>query len=151
MSILVCYDGSGSATEALEVVAATLASNEVTLLHVWNPPVAVLADAFSDPGIVIQPGIDELERLGLERASEIAAAGEDAARGLGLSVTTEVRRNETTVWQTILDAAAAHESRLIVIGTRGRTAVQTALLGSVSNAVVHHSTIPVLVVPTPGA
>ena len=113
MSLLLCYDGSPSAKHAITVAHATLGHKPLTLLHVFNPPEEVLADAF---GFVVEP---------------------------------RVERSQTAVWQTILDVAAQTDAELIVIGTHGATAVQSALLGSSSNAVVHHSERPVLVVPTP--
>jgi hypothetical protein len=113
MSLLLCYDGSPSAKHAITVAHATLGHKPLTLLHVFNPPEEVLADAF---GFVVEP---------------------------------RVERSQTAVWQTILDVAAQTDAELIVIGTHGATAVQSALLGSISNAVVHHSERPVLVVPTP--
>ncbi len=50
MSILICYDGSPSAKRAVSVASATLPHGHATLLHVWEPPAAFLADAFGDPG-----------------------------------------------------------------------------------------------------
>jgi nucleotide-binding universal stress UspA family protein len=149
MSILLCYDGSPSAKHALSVAHATLGSGPVTLLHVWNPPAAVLADAFSLKTISNEPSTAELERLALERARAISDEGQELARQLGFAVEARLERNEGAMWQTILNVAAETDSELIVIGTRGTTAVQSALLGSVSNAVVHNSRRPVLVVPTP--
>ncbi len=58
-----------------------------------------------------------------------------------------MERSDGAVWRTILDVASDVDAELIVIGTRGATAVQSGLLGSVSNAIVHHSDRPVLVVP----
>lgn len=49
----------------------------------------------------------------------------------------------------ILDEAKRRETDLIVIGTHGRTALATALLGSVSRSVLHGATCPVVVVPGP--
>jgi nucleotide-binding universal stress UspA family protein len=58
-----------------------------------------------------------------------------------------VERSDTATWRTILDVADRVHADCIVIGTHGVTPVQSELLGSVSNAVVHHSRRPVLVVP----
>lgn len=148
MSVLICYDGSPSAKEAICVAEATLSKDSIVLLHVWNPP-AFLADAFSDPGIAADTPVADLEQLALERARTIAAEGRALARTRGLEVDVRLERNDSSVWSTILDVAGDTGAELIVIGTRGRTAVQSALLGSVSGAVVHHAERPVLVVPAP--
>jgi len=42
----------------------------------------------------------------------------------------------------------ANDANLLVVGTRGRGAIQTGLLGSVSNHVVNHANVPVVVVPS---
>ena len=44
--------------------------------------------------------------------------------------------------------AWASSARLLVVGSRGRHALVGTLLGSVSQAVLHHATCPVAVVPT---
>ncbi len=57
MPVLICYDGSPSAKRAITVAQATLGTDDVILLHIWESPVAVLADAFSDSGIAPGPPI----------------------------------------------------------------------------------------------
>jgi nucleotide-binding universal stress UspA family protein len=146
MSILICYDGSPSAKHAVTVAHATLGHEAATLLHVWNPP-AVVGDSFGLSSPPSGPSIVELERFAVERGQVIAEEGEQLARRLGLAVEARLVRSETAVWSTILEVAAETDAELVVIGTRGATAVQSHLLGSVSNAVVHHSERPVLVVP----
>jgi nucleotide-binding universal stress UspA family protein len=147
MPTLICYDGSESSKHALSVAQATLGHKPAILVHVWNPPDEYLADAFGTGGGSSGPSIVELERLARGRAQAIAHEGEEIARELGLQVETRVERNKTSVWRTILDLAAETDAELILVGTHGSTVVQTALLGSVSNALLHHSERPVLVVP----
>jgi nucleotide-binding universal stress UspA family protein len=151
MTTLISYDGSPSADHAVDVAAATLGSKQTVLLHVWTPPVAYLADSFSDPGAVPGPNLDELEGFVRERAEAVAAQGHERALGHGLEVELRLEPAVTSVWRAILDVASETGADLIVVGTRGRTAVQSALLGSVSSALVHHSELPVLVVPLPRA
>ena len=107
----------------------------------------MLADSFSDSGVAPGPPIDELNRRAGERARAIAQEGAEFARSKGLKVELRLERDKASAWRTILDVAEELDADLIVVGTRGRTAVQSGLLGSVSGAVVHHSTRPVLVVP----
>jgi nucleotide-binding universal stress UspA family protein len=144
--ILLCYDGSPSAKQAILVAHTTIGGNLATLLHVWSPPEAFLADAPFGQAPV-EPSIVDLERRALERAQAIAREGHARAQGLELAAESRIERSGGAVWRTILDVADELNAELIVIGTHGRTAVQSNLLGSVSNAVVHHSQRPVLVVP----
>ena len=47
----------------------------------------------------------------------------------------------------MLGGADEQDARAVVLGSRGRSGVRAALLGSVSYGVVHHSSRPLLVVP----
>jgi len=147
VSVLICYDGSESARHALEVANATLGHEPATVLHIWNPPVDVLPDAFGAEEADDGPATASLEHDALARAQEIAHEGQELARERGLNVEARVERNRGSVWETILDVAREVDAELIVVGTHGTTAVQPALLGSVSSAFIHHSDRPVLVVP----
>jgi nucleotide-binding universal stress UspA family protein len=151
MSTLICYDGSPSAQRALTVAASALDGAPAVLLHVWNPPRRVLADSFGVSEDHAALNTLKLEKVVEERAAEVIADGEALAGRLGLSVTPRQEVNRSSVWQTILDVANDVDATLIVTGTHGTTAVQSALLGSVSNALVHHARRPVLVVPTPAS
>ena len=50
--------------------------------------------------------------------------------------------------ETILEEASDLEVDMIVVGTHGRGAMYQLLMGSVSEAVLHKSRFPVLVIPT---
>jgi nucleotide-binding universal stress UspA family protein len=144
--ILLCYDGSPSSDHAIAVAKATFGSRPATLLHVWNPPFPA-ADSF---GIAAAPGglsLADLDQFALERAQTIAQQGYELAHRPDSTMEVRVERSGPSLWRTVLDVADELDADLIVVGTRGATAVQSALLGSVSNAIVHHSVRPVLVVP----
>lgn len=49
--------------------------------------------------------------------------------------------------QVIIHEAQARHASFIVVGSHGRTGLKRMVLGSVADAVVHHSHVPVLVVP----
>jgi nucleotide-binding universal stress UspA family protein len=147
MSILICYDGSPSAAHAVSVAHQTLDCKDAVLLHVWNPPAEFLADAFSTKDDGSGPSYASLEALSLRRAQEVTDEGRRLAAQHGLDVSVRQEPNNSNVWQTILDVAGQVDADLIVVGTHGATAVEHALLGSVSNALLHHSERPVLVVP----
>ncbi len=148
--LLLCYDGSASSKHAISVAQGTLAHVPATLLHVWNPPPEFLAAApFGDTSGSSGPSTIDLERVSLARAQEIIREGYELALSHGLKLETRTERADASVWQTILNVAEETDAQLIIIGTHGPTAVQSLLLGSVSNAVIHHSKRPVLVVPSP--
>lgn len=147
--ILFCYDGSESAKRALEVAPQTLREDGITLLYVWNPPDETLLSSSSATGITTGPipsGTTQQAAV-IQHAQDLVDDGETLAAELGLDVSVREARNDSTIWQTILDVADELDAQLIVAGTRGTTAVQENMLGSVSSGLVHHARRPVLIVP----
>jgi nucleotide-binding universal stress UspA family protein len=52
-----------------------------------------------------------------------------------------------SIWSTILEAAEEASAEIVVVGARGHSKMRSLLLGSVSNGIVQHSALPVLVLP----
>ena len=73
-----------------------------------------------------------------------------APRELGRAATTPSRRvaqSDQSVAKTIDEVAEEIDAGLIVCGQRGRGALGSALLGSVSHALAAHTKRPVLIAP----
>jgi K+-sensing histidine kinase KdpD len=87
------------------------------------------------------------------QACEVRRAAErTAAHGASLAEEAGFRAQSIAVeaaptWQGIVRAAQEHEASLIVMGPHRRSGLLGRLQGSVANAVVAHSDIPVMVVP----
>jgi len=79
----------------------------------------------------------------------LADEGAAAAKAAGLDATAAAVLCRGQVWATIIETADEREAEVIVLGSRGRSPAASALLGSVANAVVHHSTRPVVAIPAP--
>ena len=147
--VLLCYDGSDDAAHAIACAASMFGSRPAVVLSVWEP-VAVWhaydpATALSAPVSKLASralGLDEIAReLGEERAD----TGTEIARDAGFAA--EGRAVGGKPWRAICDVADSIGADAIVVGARGLSRVQSALLGSVSAAVVQHARRPVLVVP----
>jgi nucleotide-binding universal stress UspA family protein len=101
------------------------------------------------PQAVIEKATTELDSAAKVTAEGTAQAGADRARAAGLNARPEVIRAEVGVAQAILRAAEEPAVISVVVGSRGLSGFRSALLGSVSNAVVQHSAKPVVVVHDP--
>jgi nucleotide-binding universal stress UspA family protein len=141
--ILICYDGSADAKEAIARGAPLLRGQRATVLTVWTP--------FDSAALGLSGGVedmrdsDEASRLHAEHQAEEGArlaieAGFDAKRR------TVERR--TTVADAILGEADTLDAIGILMGSRGLTGVKSLLLGSVSHAVIQHADRTVIVVPS---
>jgi nucleotide-binding universal stress UspA family protein len=132
--ILVARDGSENAKRALAEAIDVARSQDASLTLLT---VATLQPVW--PGLV--PPISETDLL--NGAKEILASGAALVpEGIRVSERTTTGHPGTE----ILRRAAAADHDLIVIGSRGRGAVRSAVLGSVSHFVLNHGTVPMLIV-----
>jgi nucleotide-binding universal stress UspA family protein len=92
--------------------------------------------------------LPEIEQQLERQARETAEQGAAIARDLGFEVETHTP-SDSPLWRGIVALADEVDAGAIVVGARGLSAVKSALIGSTSNGVVHHTTRPVLVVHAP--
>jgi nucleotide-binding universal stress UspA family protein len=86
------------------------------------------------------------DRMDQRRAQRELEAQALVVRGRRAGVPTSFLVWEGDPGPAIVDAAAAEQADLVVIGTRGRNRIERAVLGSVSDHVVRHAQCPVLIV-----
>jgi nucleotide-binding universal stress UspA family protein len=146
--ILICFDGSSPAIHAIEVARSITGERPALVLHVWDTPANLVGpDPFGATGSFSGSQLVELEAVSLERAKRTTDYGVELARNAGFAAEGRLERSGASVWRAVLDVAEELDAELIVLGSRGHSLVESALLGSVSNALVHHARRPVLVVP----
>jgi nucleotide-binding universal stress UspA family protein len=135
--ILIATDGSPSAQEAVEVglELAKEQGADVTFVHV-APPEEIRGGRGGAHALTQREEIDDSE-------TALKDAGA-AAEAVGVSYALERFAGETV--ETIVALADSKNADMIVLGNRGRHAVTAALLGSVSQGVLHEAKRPVLVV-----
>jgi nucleotide-binding universal stress UspA family protein len=144
--IVIAYDGSENARHAIAVAARELGRRRAEVVHAWEP----LANATSRLAIYGGPfGASSSEEVKLEaaRARQITDQGAEVARQAGFDVTAITIRSDGPVADGLVDYVNEDEPRLVVMGTRGLSAVRSAILGSVSHHVTQHVHSPVLTVP----
>ncbi len=147
--VLLGYDGSDSASRAIEAAASLLGGGPAVVLTVWEPTAAFTG---YDPLAGVSEGMGraaglerEMDDIGAQVAQRTAEQGAEAAREHGFDATAQTA--EGKVWRAIVDVADEIDARAIAVGTRGHPGLQSLMIGSVANGVVHHSDRPVLVIP----
>lgn len=137
--VLVPLDGSPQAWAAYEYALDEHPDASVTLLSVINP---------MDAGYSAETALPSAAEEWYESAKDAAekrfdeAAQLAADRGVPIETVLEVGRPSAT----IVEYAAEHDLDVIVMGSHGRKGVSRILLGSVAEAVVRRSPVPVTVV-----
>ena len=140
--IMVAVDGSESSNKVYDVAAqlAKLSNGKLIIVHVVMPPLPVgslfYTDAYS---------IDKL-RLDLEEAGNrlLESYSEKSINEYKIAVETILAQGYPP--DAIIREANAKGADLIVIGSKGFSGAKHLFIGSVPNSVLHHSTVPVLLV-----
>ena len=136
-NILVAIDGSPDADQAL-AQAVDLAESEHTRLTVMTALPRIT-------GSCLVPGapVDELIAGAHAQAEAVLRDARDQIPD-DLPVTTML--TEQPIRTALIRHITDGHHDLVVMGSRGRGAVRSTLLGSVSHYVLHHSPVPVLIV-----
>jgi nucleotide-binding universal stress UspA family protein len=138
--VVFAYDGSELAQHAIDEAGRLLeAGGEALVVTVWQP---------FDVGFLpaVGPQFDAAQIADVRAAAaRTAAAGAALAEAAGFRVqSAEIEKSPT--WKGIAEVADAHDARLIVLGSHGRSGLTSALVGSVAGAVAAHSRRSVLIV-----
>jgi nucleotide-binding universal stress UspA family protein len=146
--ILIAYDGSDGSKAAIEAAGRLFPGRRAVVVSVWHSAAAAApASLIAIPAAVASRAYEELDSESERQAAARADEGATAANDAGLDAGGGAVLCAGQVWATIVDAAKVEDAQAIVVGSRGLSAVKSVLLGSVANGVVHHSPLPVVVVP----
>ena len=143
--VLFCYDGSDGSKTALTAAAELIKPADAVVLVVWTPAAVQLARAGSF--IVAVPNEGEIDDHEAATALLLAEEGAASARSRGYNATARIAQADQSVVKTIDEIAREIDAGLVVCGQRGRGAIGSALLGSVSHALAAHTKRPVLIAP----
>jgi len=152
MKILIAYDGSRSADEAVDEVVRRPwpASTQVRLVTVLEATTPMPAEVGAELYGPILEKIRESQREAMQQALHRAAA--KFASHPELHVDTQMR--DGSVHRGLLEAIKEYGADLVVAGSHGANALERFVLGSVSHALVTHAPCSIEIVkrhPTEGA
>ena len=139
--ILIPTDGSDLSRKAVlyGVQLAKEAGARVTSLTVIEPYHMATMDA-----VLVSVNEDQYEAEARNIADKALEQVRMAAESAGV-VCEAIREVHDQPYRAIIDAAHAKDCDLIVMASHGRRGISALLLGSETNKVLTHSTVPVLV------
>ena len=141
--ILVPTDGSALSKKAVKgaVALAAKLGAEVVMLNV----VPRYPTSYFEGGITIEPReVARTEKAWAEQGQAIADAAEQLAHGAGIKARAITVRSDL-VAEAVMAAARKHKCDLVVMASHGRRGIKRLLLGSETQHVLTHGSIPVLV------
>lgn len=145
--ILIAYDDSDDAKAAVQRAAELFPGQRVTVLSVWQRFIDTMARVGGGLGVVID--MDEIDRANEQAAQTLAQGGVELANAAGLQAQARTAVVESSVAEAILHQATLVNASAVVCGSRGHTGLRSLMLGSVSQSLLHHADLPVVVVPSP--
>lgn len=137
--ILIATDGSEAANEAadfgIEMIGCSGAKIYAVYVIDTSPYRSIPLDE-----IWSKETLDEFERAGYEATSYIEKIGKDA----GAEVESRVLKGHPA--EKILNFAEDNNIDMIIVGSLGKSRYERVLVGSVSEKIIRHAKVPVLVV-----
>jgi len=154
--VIIAYDGSAAAGEAITKAAMLMHSCRFLVVTVWEEGLAyaAMAPTMQPNAWANTPAVDPGVALDLDRsehayAERVSRDGADLARSLGLDAEPLPLPAAGGVSSTILDVAREQHASAIIVGSRGLSGLRARLEGSTSKGVLKHASCPVIVVHEP--
>ena len=147
-TLVLGYDGSDCSKTALARtidLAGAIPDATVVVVYAFEFSIGYVPIGMTDSPLMMSAEFDDHAQLVRdygegqvsEAAEKLTAAGVKAEK-----VVTEGRPVEV-----LLETAKAHGAAVIVVGSHGHGAVSAAFVGSTALKLLHHSKLPLLVVP----
>ncbi|OYP19870.1 universal stress protein [Streptomyces sp. FBKL.4005] len=140
--VLLAVDGSPAGERAVEFAFAEAALRGAPLvaLHVWNTWSGRAYEGPGDPLTAVVADADQLREAEQELLDRTVTGWQESYPEVGV----ERRLVRSRIRNALIDAS--REAQLVVAGARGSGGFTGLLLGSVSQALLHHAHCPVTVV-----
>jgi nucleotide-binding universal stress UspA family protein len=145
--VLFCFDGSDGSRFTMRAAAVVIHRPvDAVVLTVWETVAArlALAGAFAAGSTTGGADLDAEEE---SYARSVAEEGALHAGEHGYKATPMVKESFEGIPTAILETADDLSARLIVCGQRGRGALRSTLLGSVSHTLASHTRRSILIAP----
>ena len=148
LTIVLGYDGSDCATKALghaAAVARAAGGAHVIVVHAYEFSIGYVPAGMTDSPLMMTAEYGDHIELLRQHGDDLVAAAAQELEAAGAQVE-QVVANDSPV-EALLEAARTHAADFIVVGSHGEGALSAAFLGSTAMRLLHHSEVPVLVVP----
>ena len=139
--VLFAYDGSEHARAAIEEAGRQLRSGRPAIVLTVVTPL----EAIPFWGAPFSAMPSEIAEEIFGRAEKVAIEGAEVANAAGFAAEPLADRG-SPIWTRIVALAEKRNAGIIVLGSHGRTALGSVLMGSVASAVAQHAKGPVLIV-----
>lgn len=139
MKILLPIDGSALSLEAVRFairLAGDGLSTSVVLANVQEPATLYELVVAHDPQVI--------DQVSAAAGAHTLAPAEALLTGANIAFESEVASGDPA--HTLIDILERYECDLVVMGASGMSSLRSALLGSVSNEVLHAAGVPVMIV-----
>jgi nucleotide-binding universal stress UspA family protein len=147
-TLVLGYDGSDTGKKALAYtadLAKHLDDGEVFIVAAFEFSIGYVPMGMTDSPLMISAEYDQHVELVRDACHKQIAEAIKELGAAGVRASGEAR--EGTAVDVLIEAAREKEATAIVVGSHGESAVSAAFLGSTALRLLHHSDIPVLVVP----
>ncbi len=152
VKVLVAIDGSEASMRAADFALsiAVKSEAELTLLYVFYSQLAYAYTSYLSK-VDDSSSIDAILHSAEDKANQWFDIVKNKLKNVyaynqNIKIKSDIIITSTSIFRAIIDYAEHNMINLIVVGTKGRSAIKKVFLGSVTSEVLKYSRCPVLVI-----